>query len=195
MDTPPGLRRHPRRRPLFLWLAAIGSLGLVAAVVSLGLLHFEGQRSAGCSIPPAQVSWQQLICHAEAGLLYPGATVEVKQGAVEQDCGTSGPAGPDKGAIAWTSSSPEQVESWYETWLSAHGWRLSNDSQNSGGDFTAGLGFRRGSREYFSVDIMNRQNLSLDYSLPALPVTGTVFESDYTIDPGPSVHAGLGCLI
>ena len=170
---------------------------IVAAGVVLGWVLFavrsgggEGGPSRGsggaCSLPTSgPVTYQDLQCHPEAHLFYPGAKVYERLGASQTNNVIEGGVNyAFSGAILISSDPASKIYAWYDSWLEAHGWYRG---PLLGGGYLSSHGYARSQpgdygREAFEVDVDNPAQLSatLGHQVPA---GGTIFEVIYSVSP------------
>jgi len=131
-------------------------------------------------IPNPLVSYEYVSSKPEAKLFYPNGKLFQhfgrKQVQVEEGLGVA-----FVGAIMTTTDTPEDVYSWYNTWLVAHGWkenvlaeRVMAGGQNSVKDY------ERGTREVFDIAMDDPKLLSETLG-KKVPTNVTVFEFSYMI--------------
>lgn len=177
---PPPLRK-PNPAHLALLAAALVTIGIVVGVVvrtRLGTTDVRTTRT--CTLPTASVSYQALQCHPEAHLAYPGAQIFQRLG-VSQSTDESGNTNPAfSGAIMVSPASSEAVYTWYDTWLTAHGWYRA---PLLGAGYVSSHGYARTpGTEAFDVDMDHPSQLSATLGKP-VPAGSTVFEVRYVLYP------------
>ena len=139
-----------------------------------------------CTLPTASVvSYQDLQCHPEAHLFYPGAKVYERLGA-SQSTTIDGELNPAFSRAILISSAPvSQIYAWYDSWLTAHGWYRGPVIRVT--TYLSSHGYARSrpgdyGREAFIVNIDNPALLSTTLG-HQVPSGGTIFEVRYVVFP------------
>lgn len=179
MSTPS--RKPPRVLLALVVGAVVVVVGLVVGLVVGSRFGRTDVRTGGkCSLPTASVSYQELQCHPEAHLFYPGAQIFQRLGASQStdESGSSNPA--FSGAIMVSPASPAAVYAWYDAWLTARGWYRG---PLLGAGYVSSHGYARTpGTEAFDVDMDDPSRLSATLGEP-VPAGGTVFEVRYLLYP------------
>jgi hypothetical protein len=166
-----------------LLLVAGGVLLAVAGIVLLlnrcgGILGCDAQ-----ALPRGPVTFDQVKSHPEGHLFYPGAHIYWPIGGGEQRNSIEGGTNPAfSGAILTSNRSPDEIFAWYQSWLFSHGWALDQRAIGST-VWVSYVGFKRGSREQFTVAIDDPKLLTGVLGPPVPSDRGTVFEVRYQIRP------------
>jgi hypothetical protein len=167
-------------------LLAVGLGLIVLPCSSLALGHKLGERCGGWSgcdpngLPLGSVTVRDLETHPEAALYYPGASVIDHGGIDEQDSFLGRPGSAYTTSVLATSDSADRVYAWYQTWLTAHGWRTAEMLQS-----TAELsvqGWKRGSREVMIVSMLDPQRWQTAFE-NKIPSGQTIVRTRYGIYP------------
>ena len=124
------------------------------------------------------VAYQELQCHPEAELFYPGAKVYQRLGESESSSAIGGSNPAFSGAILISSDSVSQIYKWYDAWLTRNGWYRA---PLLGAGYVSAHGYARTpGREAFNVDIDNPAQLSATLG-QQVPAGGTLFEVRYIL--------------
>jgi len=139
----------------------------------------KADRQSTCTLPTGSVTYQELQCHPEANLIYPGSTVF--QGIGASQTNTFDGINPAfSGAILISSDPVTKIYAWYDSWLKQHEWYRS---PLLGAGYVSSHGYARvGGREAFDVDIDNPAQLSATLG-KKVPAGGTIFEVVYLVFP------------
>jgi hypothetical protein len=137
--------------------------------------------TGACTLPHGTITYQDLQCHAEAHLDYPGAKVYQTLGASQTTNIIEGGINPAfSGAILISSAPVTTIYAWYDTWLTAHGWYRA---PLLGAGYVSSHGYARTpGMESFDVDIDNPSQLSTTLG-QEVPAGGTIFEVTYLVEP------------
>ena len=159
-------------------------LGLVLFAVRSGGGASPSPPSTGaCSLPADNITYQDLQCHPEAHLFYPGARVYSRLGA-SQSTSLDMTNNAFSGAILISSDPASKLYAWYNSWLHAHGWYRG---PLLGAGYLSSHGYARSSpgdygRDAFSIDVDNPARLSTTLG-QQVPAGGTIFEVRYSVSP------------
>jgi hypothetical protein len=192
-----------QNRPVRGWLRPLRPLATVLVLVAAGLAIVGAGLGIGLvvlrhtvpsptpvhcgtdadGLPTCAVSYADVKTHPESQLQYPGATVLHPFGSGEATSIDDGKESAFAGAVMATQATPDTVRAWYVDWLTSHGWsapysvpRLSNQ--------TEAYGFRRGSRERFTLAFDSVEGLSGVIGTVTMPPgTSTLFEGRYLLGP------------
>lgn len=176
------LGRLSRRRRLLA--VALGLVVLTASSLVLG--HMVVERCGGWSgcdangLPLGSVTVRDLERHPEATLYYPGATVIVHGGIAEQDWLLGSPGSAYTSSTFATHDNADRIYAWYQSWLSAHGWRTVEMLQS-----TAELsvkGWKRGSREVMIISMLDPERWRTAFE-NTIPSGQTIIRTRYGVNP------------
>ena len=167
-----------------LLAVALGLVVLTASSLVLG--HQLGARCGGWSgcdangLPLGSVTVRDLETHSEATLYYPGASVIAHGGTAEQDFFLGSPGSAYTTSILATPDSTDRVYAWYQSRLTADGWRAAEMLQS-----TAELsvqGWKRGSREVMIVSMLDPERWRTAFG-NTIPSGHTIVRTRYGVSP------------
>jgi len=137
-------------------------------------------KQSACSLPKVAVTRQDLQCHPEANLFYPGSTVFERLGASQTTAAFEGTNPAFSGAILISADPVTKIYAWYDSWLKQRNWYRS---PLLGAGYVSAHGYARvGGREAFGVDIDDPARLSATIG-QKVPSGGTIFEIRYIVFP------------
>lgn len=163
-------------------LPAVGivGIGILLGWAIIAWLAPGASKREGCTLPTTAVKYQDLQCHPEAHLVYPGSTEYQSLAASETTDPFAGTNPAFSGAILISTDSAPKIYAWYDSWLKSHGWYRA---PLLGAGYLSSHGYARGrAREAFNVDIDDPARLSATLGR-RVPSGGTVFEVVYLAFP------------
>jgi len=158
---------------------------IVLALLVVGLAGCTRATSCGTDasgLPKCSVSADFVHSQPEATLSYSGSTVYSQNVHSEQHLiGSTNPAGAH--SIFATSAPMTSVYTWYQNWLTGHGWHVSAADALLPLEVSA-QGYARGNRESFVVGADSQQNARmLGYPIPLKLQSETLYEINFLIEP------------
>ena len=156
-------RQRSNLRVLLRPVLRASAVVLVALILAALAGALAAAQTDAAGIPAGPINGPWLSSRAEAHLVYPGAdAVETSVGAEVKELAVANPAVVD--IDFYSRAEPDAVSSWYSTHLRAAGWQpiVLLDSTTD----VWQIGFRRGSREVFSLEFLHAGTFGRDAQYP-----------------------------